>query len=341
MKFVKTDNLVKGMRLAKPIYNRNGVLLYDRDTRLTKQGINSVKNFNLIGIYVLEPTEPLPPMTEEDIEFERFQTMSVFGLREDIELLSMGNEPVNLENMVNVIYQKYGRSDKKISTLQNLRSREDYTYKHALFVAILSAAMSVRLNLSEEETKEVILSSLIHDMGTAVVLKLDYVPNEAKMILDYENRMEEGKNIVNVDSKKLIQGKILMTANIYDDMTSMNTDKEPVSDVAAVRYLLKNTKKYDDAVVGALVDSLKMLYPGICVELTNKAKGIVILGNEKNVLRPVVLGFNYNEIYNLMQDDVYAKVQIKDIMKTMDKRVHIDKATIEEYMEKYGNAASV
>ena len=61
MKFVKTDDLKIGMRLAKPIYNKKGVLLYDRNSKLTYQGIESVKNFHLIGIYVLEPAEPLPP----------------------------------------------------------------------------------------------------------------------------------------------------------------------------------------------------------------------------------------------------------------------------------------
>ena len=60
MQFVKTADLKPGMRLAKPIYNRMGVLLYERDTRLTIQGINSIENFGLIGIFILEPAEPLP-----------------------------------------------------------------------------------------------------------------------------------------------------------------------------------------------------------------------------------------------------------------------------------------
>ena len=52
MIFVKTDKLKAGMRLAKPIYNKNGVLLYDRNSKLTLPGINSVRNFGLIGVYV-------------------------------------------------------------------------------------------------------------------------------------------------------------------------------------------------------------------------------------------------------------------------------------------------
>ena len=75
MLFVKTEDLKHGMRLARPIYNKNGVLLFERDSRLTKQGIDSVKNFGLIGLFVLEPAEPVPPMTQEDLDFERFHLL--------------------------------------------------------------------------------------------------------------------------------------------------------------------------------------------------------------------------------------------------------------------------
>ena len=80
MHFVKTEDLCPGMRLAKPIYNRLGVLLYERNTELTPQGINSIRKFSLIGIYVLDPAEPLPPLSEEESHFEQFQTMYMFRL---------------------------------------------------------------------------------------------------------------------------------------------------------------------------------------------------------------------------------------------------------------------
>ena len=55
MKFVRTEDLKAGMRLAKPIYNKKGVLLYERNSALTAPGIASAKNFGLIGVYILEP----------------------------------------------------------------------------------------------------------------------------------------------------------------------------------------------------------------------------------------------------------------------------------------------
>lgn len=87
MKFMKTDDLKPGMRLAKPIYNKDGVLLYERNSALTSPGISSVKNFGLIGIYILEPAEPLPPFSREDQIFEQLQTVYMFKLRECVELI--------------------------------------------------------------------------------------------------------------------------------------------------------------------------------------------------------------------------------------------------------------
>ena len=125
MLFVKTNKLKQGMRLARPIYNKDGVLLYERNSKLTAQGIQSIKAFNLIGLFILEPAEPVPPMTQEDILFERFQTMTVFSLRE--ELLKIKDDKKKgpkMQVIVNNILRRYGQMDKKINFIQNLRSKD-------------------------------------------------------------------------------------------------------------------------------------------------------------------------------------------------------------------------
>jgi len=60
MQFIRSEELRPGLRIAKPIYNKDGVLLYERNSRLTIPAINSIRNFDLIGIYILEPAEPVP-----------------------------------------------------------------------------------------------------------------------------------------------------------------------------------------------------------------------------------------------------------------------------------------
>ena len=77
MQFVEIKDLKPGMRLAKPIYNKMGVMLYDRNSFLTMSGIKSIENFGLIGLFTLEPAEPLPPISQEDLEFEQFQVIYI------------------------------------------------------------------------------------------------------------------------------------------------------------------------------------------------------------------------------------------------------------------------
>lgn len=165
MIFVKSEDLKYGMRLAKPIYNKTGVLLYERNTRLTLQGIESVKNFGLLGLYILEPAEPVPPMTEEDLDFERFQTMAVFSIREELDNIIAGREPVNLKRLANAIITNYGRLDHKITFTQNLRSTTDYVYKHVINTAILCALISAQVYYTPTEQEELVLAALLHDIG--------------------------------------------------------------------------------------------------------------------------------------------------------------------------------
>lgn len=366
MLFIKSDDLKAGMRLAKPIYNKNGVLLYERNTKLTDQGIYSIQNFGLIGIYILEPAEPLPPMTEDDIDFERFQTMSIFMLRDDLDLVIKGKETKNIDKLVNNIIRKYGNLNRKITFIQNLRSKDDYTYKHSLNVGILCALISQKLNLKLSEKTDLVLAGLYHDLGKLMVPKA-IINKGANLTAEDKDRIKkselEGFNLLNYDSKltkgaksiimksfkekmntsyssnnqdKALQigASVLKVANDFDKFTAMSIEKGPSSEIAAIRLMLSNSEQYDETIVKALLNSINILIVGTTVELTSISKGIVLVENSEDVLRPVVLDFTTNAILNLNDAAVYKSVQIKDIMKTMDNRYLIDKDLVNSYIKK-------
>lgn len=347
MLFIKVDDLKAGMRLARPIYNKNGALLYDRNTKLPLQGIYSIKNFGLIGLYILEPAEPLPPMTPEDIEFERFQTMSVFNIKEDFNsILVRKKEPTNIGKLVLNIAKQYGGLNHKINFFQNLRSKDDYVYKHSLNTAILCALISHQMGLKRVEQSDLIEAGVFHCIGEMLIpLNLkgkSNLSNEDKVtirkcITEGIEMLEISDNIkamiqqVNNKDAQSVSAEILKVASDYDSMTAMNFMQEPLSEIAALNTL-SNEKNYNQEVVNALINSINILQPAVCVELTNKEKGLVIKANDENVLRPAVLGFYTNKIFDLSDDSVFDEVQIKDIMKTMDNRVVIDKERLAEYL---------
>lgn len=355
MLFVKTDRLKQGMRLARPIYNRDGVLLYERNSKLTVQGIQSIKTFGLIGLFILEPAEPVPPMTQEDILFERFQTMTVFALREELNKIKQEKKKSNkLHVIVNNIMQRYGNKDNKINFIQNLRSKEDYIYKHSLNVAILAAMMSHVLDIKREDQMKIITAALVHDVGkmsipAAVAKKDHWNEDELELVATYEQAGYElignifyGEPAVKrlcVQMNKALNGvedakgnaslgaRVLMVAETYDTMTAMRLNLPPESEVVTLRHLLSHPQIYDPAIVDALVQSINILIPGVSVELSTREKAIVIRNNADNVLRPMVLGFRDNNIIDL-EDKNYKDIEITDIMKTMDNRYVIDTQTL-------------
>ncbi len=355
MLFVKREDLKTGMRLARPIYNNKGVLLYERNSKLTAQGIESIKNFGLIGIFVLEPAEPVPPMTQADIDFERFQTMCVFSIKEELDRIVQTRRAAKMQIIAADVIKNYGHLEQKINFIQNLRSKEDFIYKHALNVAILCAMMTHVLNMKVDEQLETVQSALIHDIGKLMAPKgvmekaewtdadraqiraaeiggfdlIDTVysssPNIKRICAQAQKvvaSMETGEDISAV---KMVHGaKVLAVAETFDSMTAMRFLGEPVSEVAALKHLQENPQIYDSKAVDALIQSVSILSPGVSVELNTGEKALVLSANEQDILRPMLLMFRDNSIIDLSNERIYGDLEIKDIMKTMDNRYVMD-----------------
>lgn len=358
MQFVKTEDLKIGMRLARPIYSKKGVLLFERNSRLSAQAVESVRNFGLLGIYILEPAEPLPPMTQEDLEFERFQTMMVSSMQEELgKIIAIGKQS-RMQALSAMVLKEYGQKKEKIKFYQNLRSRDDYVCKHALNVSILCALMTHRLNISPEEQLQTIYAAMVHDIGkiqnpNETMYGGNPSPEEQEWIysvqmqagdliesaFDYDGvgirrvcmqalRAQKDAERKDSRSRKMVMGaKILLVANRYDEMTAMSLSGDTKSEVKAIQELMENCEIYAPEVVNALTESINILFPGVSVELSTGEKALVLADNPENILRPMVLGFKENNIIDLslkQNEDIH----IVDIMKTLDNRCIMDPETL-------------
>ncbi len=359
MLFIRQENLKIGMRLAKPIYNKKGVLLYERDSKLTQQGIESVKNFGIIGLYILEPAEPLPPMSPDDVEFERFQMVSSFMIQDELKIIHDNQKQSQMATITASIIKGYGRLDHKINFVQNLRSKEDYLAKHSLNVAMLCAMITHKMNIKLSEQNDCVMAAIVHDIG-----KLD-LPDELKekgvhseedekvefacqkrgeglieaaflstpsikrIVSQASNMMQKAKNGEDLTREKVVTAsRVLLVANQYDIMTAMNDTDEPKSEITALRYLMDRPEIYDEKIVDALIQSIRFLAPGSCVELTNGEKGLVLAENSYNILEPMILCFSDNRIIDLGQELIYGDLKIKDMMKTLDNRCVMDHSAL-------------
>lgn len=358
MQFVKTEDLKKGMRLARPIYSKKGVLLFERNSKLTAAAIDSVRNFGLLGIYILEPAEPLPPMSEEDLEFERFQTRAIFSIQDEIENIIYGKKQNKIPMLANMIIRNFGHLDNKINFYQNLRSRADYVYRHSLNVSILCAMISHIMNIRPEEQLQIVLAAIVHDIGkiqlggnlmyrddlneveqeslfaahmqAAPMIEAAFSGHGAavrRICVQAARKLKDGELIQN--AKMLMGAKILTVANKYDELTAMSLKGESKSEVAAIQEFLDNPELYDPQVVDALIQSVNILFPGVSVELSTGEKALVLVENGQNILRPVVLCFCDNSILDLSLP-INNDIRIMDIMKTLDNRYIMDIETLKQ-----------
>ncbi len=366
MQFVKTNDLKPGMRLAKPIYNRMGVLLYERDTKLTFQGINSIENFGLIGIFILEPAEPLPPLSREDLEFEQFQTIYMFKLKDNMDKLQHNLAPETLLSLVGDIQTHYGVLDHKLNFTQTLRSSADFVYKHSISVAILTAMIANQMGLPEEDANAVVTAALLYDFGYLYVPQsvLDKGDDLTESDLGFiQMNLERGYETIRTryeecdlpktsleiiqqiifqnsrtlkikepaDNIRLLRD-ILKVADRFDRLTAMNINNPPVSEIAAMSFLRQHSDVYNPLVVNALAECIHILPTGACVDLSDGEKALVLQENAADFTHPMVLKFSNNVIYDLSDPIISKSLRIVDIMKTMDNRIAIDEETLKHFV---------
>jgi len=365
MQFIRSAELRPGLRIAKPIYNKDGVLLYERNSRLTIPAITSIRNFDLIGIYILEPAEPVPPFTREDLEFEQAQTIYLFKLKDLYEKVHKRQPLDKLEALVDDIIKRYGCLTHRVNFNQNLRSAHDFMYKHATSIAILTAMIGQHIDMPEEDFKSLITAALLYGFGYRFLSK--NIMDKDEEFTEYDNKskqaaLEKGINYLNVSTDPisylpkalrvaeyyilssnpdrkiehptedvLLLAEILKVAVEFDMMTGMIMGHKPESEIVAMNSLRERTKEFNETIVTILAQCIHIIPTGASVDLNNGEKAVVLVENHKNYMQPVILRLRDNNVYDLSDPVVNRRIQIVDIMKTMDNRVEIDVNTIKQF----------
>lgn len=366
MLFVRTEELKPGMRLAKPIYNRSGVLLYERNSRLTIPGINSVRNFGLIGIYILEPAEPLPPYSKEDVEFEQAQTVYMFKLRDIYDKIYKRTAPDKLPSLIEDILARYGSLNHRVNFNQNHRSADDFMFKHAISTSILTAMISQHIKMSDEDRNALIAASLIYGFGYRFVARniLDKVTGLSKIDQDLiQHALEKGVSYLQASHEELpflpkalaiaeyfilssnpertinhplpdilLLAEILRVAREFDLLTGMSLGHKPESEIMAMQHLREHPEIYQESIVTLLAHCIHIIPAGASVDLSTKDKGIVLVENPQDYLHPLILRLSDNQLYDLSIPAVAQKIQIVDLMKSMDNRIELDEDTVKLFV---------
>ena len=356
MRFVKEKDLKKGMRIGRPIFNRKGELIYDRDVKITDSDIVKMRSLKIMGIFALEPAEPLPPMNDAELEFERQRFMDVYALRDEMQGILVLHRARKIEQIADSVISSFEKIKNRIDFPQSVRSRDEYVCSHSVNAAILVTLMCAKLGVSGSEKRNAVYAALLHDIGKYVVpdklLEGESAEETERILYNAQDIgfeligmiFDGDKRVMNtcINAHRILRNhrfdrkpdvdkptlatKLLVVADMFDSMTAIDASGglEPNSYVMALRHMRYYPEFFDDKVVDALEKSIEILKPGTTVLLNNKKQALVTVVSGDDVLRPTVLELGTNRILNL-EEQTNRDLEIVDVVKKLDNRHVVDR----------------
>ncbi|ETP71820.1 domain HDIG-containing protein [Lachnospiraceae bacterium JC7] len=212
-----------------------------------------------------------------------------------------------------------------------LKCSDEYTFKHSIDVATISMVIAREQNMSDREVFEIGMAGLLHDIGKTKIpgeilnKPARLTPEEFEVMKQhsyYSYKIVATNNEIPFDVKAGIlqhhekmngsgyphgltgaqihpYAKILTVADIFDALVTERPYKKGKSPREAVEMLLAMTEELDFESLQSFMRVL-ILYPvDSIVQLSNGETARVVKGNKGLLLRPVVVGIETGNVYDL------------------------------------------
>ena len=333
MRYINIEKVESGMVLAKEVFDDDGRVLLAANTILTKEYIIRLSIRGYQGVYIEDELS-------RGIQID--EVISIERRNEGAKAVKEGNID-SLKSIAKDIVSQLLEKDKSISLdIKDLRTYDNYTYKHSVNVAVISTIIGIYLSYDEESLYELCLAALMHDIGKT---KIDPViinkPGRLSM-MEYRIVQEHARYSYDIlDENYLISArtkqavlhhhenedgtgypdrlvgdeippyaKIIHVADVYDALTSKRPYKKPYALSEAIEYLMGGSNVlFDRKAVEAFLEAVPVYAKGIDVLMTNGERAIVV-SNTSNPLRPIVRLVDSGKDIDLSNDKDYISVTI-------------------------------
>lgn len=333
MRYISIEKTKPGMILGKEVFDDEGRILLSVNTKLTKEYITRLSIRGYQGVYIEDELS-------RGIKIE--EVISVELRNRGAQAVKDGNID-DLKTIAKDIVSQLLDKDKSISIdIQDLRTYDNYTYKHSVNVAVISTIIGIYLSYDEESLYELCLAALMHDIGKtkidpAIINKparltmaeyrlvqeharysydiLDQnwlMPARTKQGVLHHHENEDGTGYPDrlVGDEISPYAKIIHVADVYDALTSKRPYKKPYALSEAIEYLMGGSNVlFDRKAVEAFLEAVPVYAKGIEVTMTNGEKALVV-ANSSNPLRPIVRLISNGKDIDLNNDKDYISVTI-------------------------------
>ena len=333
MRYINIEKVESGMVLAKEVFDDDGRVLLAANTILTKEYIIRLSIRGYQGVYIEDELS-------RGIQID--EVISIELRNEGAKAVKEGNID-SLKSIAKNIVSQLLEKDKSISLdIKDLRTYDNYTYKHSVNVAVISTIIGIYLSYDEESLYELCLAALMHDIGKTKIdpgiinkpgrlsmMEYRIVQEHARYsydILDenclisartkqavlHHHENEDGTGYPDrlVGDEIPPYAKIIHVADVYDALTSKRPYKKPYALSEAIEYLMGGSNVlFDRNAVEAFLEAGPVYAKGIDVFMNNGEKAIVV-SNTSNPLRPIVRLVDSGKDIDLSNDKDYISVTI-------------------------------
>ncbi len=311
MRFIPIDRVKPGMVLAQSVFDDSACVLLGAYVELTKDYIEKLTERGFPGIYIEDELS-------KDIEIQ--EAISNTLRNEAVRSL----RDCNIDQAMNVA-QKIVEEllNKKTISLDmiDLRSFDEYTYRHSVNVAVLSTVVGMGMGLSTKELINLCAAAIFHDLGKLEIAEEilnkpgrltdeEFAVMKQHPVLSYE--LIKGKWNISSTTKKAVlshhenedgsgyphglerdqihlYAKIVHVADVYDALTSRRAYKKPYSPAEAMEYLMGGCGiLFDQKIVKAFMKKVPLYPKGATVLLSNDEVGLIVENQKQNNMRPIV-----------------------------------------------------
>ncbi|MDD6072576.1 MAG: response regulator [Clostridiales bacterium] len=310
MRYIKIEDAKPGMVLAKDVFDSYSRLLLAKHQELTEEYIRKLNIWGYPGFYVHDGFS-------EGIEVD--ETISVELRNRGVEALRNKNIDKTLEVAKNIVDQILKNGTTAIDMV-DLRTFDDYTYRHSVNVAVLSTILGMGMHLNRSMLEEVCVAAIFHDLGKLMIdsdilnkparltpeefqeikkhpemsvklLKKRYkVTDASKEAVLHHHENEDGSGYpAGITGDEIpMYSKIIHVADVYDALTSKRPYKKPYTPSEALEYLMGGCNiLFDESVVRAFMKCVPVYPKGTTITLSDDRLAVVY-ENNPNPLRPKV-----------------------------------------------------
>jgi len=310
MRYISIEEAEPGMLLGKPVYDAFSRILVAKKRPLTAEYIQKLKIRGYLGFYIEDEFS-------EGIEVK--EAISPELRNRGVDALRKKNIDATMQVAKDIVGQIL-HSDTISLDMVDLRTFDDYTYRHSVNVAVLSTIIGMGMGLNQSELNDVCIGAIFHDMGKLMIdgdiinkqgrltkeefrlikmhpqLSLELLTNrwnvsvEAKEAILCHHENDDGSGYPRGLQKDEIPlyARIIHVADVYDALTSKRPYKDPYTPSESIEYLMGGCNiLFDEAVVRAFLKWVPVYPKGVVVKLSDGREAIVC-ENTKNPIRPKV-----------------------------------------------------